>query len=95
MSEEQPKKPSQIVVGREEKPCGCVVTEYSDKVKQLAPCVPCGLAAAAQSIHQCAQALANAADAMLAVATTVRREQGAFEVARAAQKVAQGPRIVQ
>jgi hypothetical protein len=63
MTEE--KKPSTTVLNVEKHPCGCKVTEYSDKRKEIAPCVPCGL-------FSTAQALRTASEALAAVATTIK-----------------------
>lgn len=87
MTEEQ--KPStRIIKSTDRKPCGCVVTEYSDGAKQLGPCIPCGLFAAAQSIGQAASLFSNAADALAAVATTIRNQQSVAIVEEAARNVA-------
>lgn len=45
---EEPKK--RIIKNVDAKPCGCRITEYSDGAKMIAPCVPCGLNAAATSL---------------------------------------------
>jgi hypothetical protein len=83
MTEETKKgdaKPARIIKNVDAKPCGCRITEYSDGAKMIAPCVPCGLNAAAESLHHAAQAfqgLAQAAQALAAVATTIRAQQQA------------------
>lgn len=48
------------------------MTEYSDGSKMLAPCQPCGLYASARSMANAAYALGEAADALAAVATTLK-----------------------
>ena len=99
MTEEQKqpepaKKPARIIKSTDRKPCGCVVTEYSDGAKQLGPCVPCGLFAAAQSMGQAASVLGNAADALAAVATTIRNQQAASIINEAARSAAHNLRPV-
>ncbi len=70
MTNEAPKEPSRLVVNQSEQPCGCVMTEYSDGARVLAPCVPCGLNAAAQTMAQAGQLMMRTADALGAVAHT-------------------------
>jgi hypothetical protein len=83
---EEPKPPSQLVKSIDRKPCGCSITEYSDGRKLIAPCVPCGLNASAQSLRNAAEAMAQGADALSAVALTIRTahhaaDAGAIEAA--------------
>lgn len=81
MTEEQkpPEKPARVIKNVDHKPCGCRITEYSDGVKMIAPCVPCGLNAAAEALHAAGQnfaaSLSNAAQALAAVATTIKVSQ--------------------
>lgn len=102
MTEEQkaPEKPARIIKNVDNKPCGCRITEYSDGVKMIAPCIPCGLNAAAESLHaaaqQFAQGIAQAAQALAAVATTIKLAQHAPVLDAAARAAAGGgPRLVQ
>ena len=74
-------KPSDLVTGQDKKPCGCTITTYSDKRQVVAPCVPCGLFAAAQN-------LAAAADAIGAVATTIRASHQASLIREVAKDTA-------
>jgi hypothetical protein len=69
---EEAKPQSQIVKNIDRKPCGCAITEYGDGRKLISPCVPCGLNASAQSMREAASALAQSADALSAVALTIR-----------------------
>lgn len=84
---EPAKSPARIIKNVDAKPCGCRITEYSDGVKMIAPCVPCGLNAAAEAMHAAAQqfagAMATAAQALAATATTIRQahNQAAVEAA--------------
>lgn len=63
MSEEERK-----IKDVENRECGCVVTHYEDGGQLFAPCVPHGLIGVSQ-------ALAQAANAMGAVASVLQREQ--------------------
>lgn len=74
MTQEAPKEPSRIVVNQTEQPCGCVLTEYTDG-KVLAPCVPCGLNAAAGAAAQMANNMMQLANTLGAVAATFRKRQ--------------------
>jgi hypothetical protein len=65
---EPEKKPSAVVAGIENKPCGCILTNYSDGARTLNPCPPCGLLDVAQSLSRAAEALA-------AVSNRLRQEQ--------------------
>lgn len=73
MSQEEPKR---LIKNIDAKPCGCRITEYSDNSKVIAPCVPCGLNAVAESIHIACQnfysGMRQASQALAAVATTIR-----------------------
>lgn len=61
-------------------PCGCATTTLPDGRKLFAPCVPCGLMRAATELSRArrwwrrSSALENAAQALAAVASTIRRE---------------------
>jgi hypothetical protein len=66
MSDEK-KAPSEMVVSRKQKPCGCIMTEFADKRVEISPCVPCGLFAAGNNI-------AEAGNALCAVATRLKAE---------------------
>lgn len=57
-----------VVAGIENKPCGCILTTYSDGTRTLNPCPPCGLLDVAQSLSRAAEALA-------AVSNRLRQEQ--------------------
>jgi uncharacterized protein YoaH (UPF0181 family) len=89
---EEPKKadkPARIIKNVDAKPCGCRITEYSDGAKMIAPCVPCGLNAVAESLHAAAQQFAmgmsQAAQALAAVATTIRAAHTDAALAHAAR----------
>lgn len=100
MSNDEPTPPQapRIIKSVNASPCGCRVTEYSDGAKLIAPCVPCGLNAAAESIHAACQQFAanmsNAAQALAAVATTIRNQQSAAIVNEAARNAAHNLRSV-
>jgi hypothetical protein len=86
MSDEK-KAPSEMVVDRKQKPCGCVMTEFADKRVEISPCVPCGLFAAGNNI-------AEAGNALCAVATRLKaqqEQQTAISLHQAAANAANGP----
>lgn len=86
------KKPSDIVKKRENRPCGCVVVEYSDDRKEITPCIPCGLASAGQSMMQSAHAQNQAAQALLAIATRLRTDENNAAIAAATKNIHQMPK---
>ena len=65
-----------VVQKEEQKPCGCVITHFADGAGEISPCVPCGLMGVAQGMSQ-------AADAMAAIATRLRREEQQAAMAQA------------
>lgn len=86
MTEEAPKTPpARIIKNTQRKPCGCVITEFSDGQGQLAPCVPCGLRASAHHLGAAAQAMMQAGQAMAATAESIVREQQQAVLEQAAQ----------
>lgn len=79
---DQPKKPEpKLVKNQGTKPCGCSMTEFSDGTRQIAPCMPCGLFASGEAMIQAAQAL-------MAVATTLKASRDAAMVDNAVRGAA-------
>jgi hypothetical protein len=74
MTQESPSEAPRIVVNQTEQPCGCVLTEYNDG-KVLAPCIPCGLNAAAGAAAQAGNQLMQLANALGAIAATARKRR--------------------
>lgn len=64
-----------VIKHQDRQPCGCVITEYADGSKMIAPCVPCGLAHTSRFLAQAAAAIGQAAQALDATATTIRAQQ--------------------
>lgn len=86
MTEEAPKTPpTRIIKNTQRKPCGCVITEFSDGQGQLAPCVPCGLQAMSHHLVQAAQAMMQAGHALAATAESIRRAEAQAVLESAAQ----------
>lgn len=81
------KKKQKKVVKEEPKPCGCVLTYYSDSDKPaLTPCPPCGF-------MEAGNALSDAARALRAVACALRDEQKKLAMMQVAQAAAaRGPK---
>ena len=76
MTSEPPNNESEAIVSSEKQhPCGCIMTTMSNGRQILAPCPPCGIAEAAKSLR-------NAADALLAVATTMKRSAASSALAQ-------------
>lgn len=69
MTEEQ-NEPSQLVENVKQMPCGCIVTNYSDKRRSVSPCFPCGLAQIANTLTELGQVFG-------AMSTRARTEQQA------------------
>lgn len=83
MSEKKAKearKGARIVKSVDERPCGCVITTFSDDAQQYAPCVACGLYAVAEHLAQAGQALAS-------VATRIQGVKNQASMAEAVSKV--------
>lgn len=68
-----------LVKSEETRPCGCHVVTYSDDTAVLTPCLPCGLAGAAESLMRAGQALG-------AVAARIRAEQNEVVIQRAVKR---------
>ena len=84
--DEAPKEPSKIVTGQDMRPCGCIEREFGDGRKEIIPCPPHALLAAAQNMMQAGNALGAAAQRLLQDAQM--QAQAAFE--QAVSSVAQG-----
>ena len=46
-----------VITSQKRNPCGCFVTEYSNGLAQVQPCLPCGMMMVARHLRDAAQAL--------------------------------------
>ena len=50
-------EPEPVITSQRRNPCGCHVTEYSNGLAQVQPCLPCGMMMVAKHLRDAAQAL--------------------------------------
>jgi hypothetical protein len=87
MTEKQQPSSVRLVTSNENRPCGCVMTEYSDKTRSLQPCPPCGLMASSRHFEKAAQELGMASQALGAVAQALRGLQNEAQIGGAIHNI--------